>query len=167
MTSPLFESVTRLLSRANETTPPMFGPRLNEAARDDAESPPRPRPPGPTILVVDDDPDVRTATRQTLESYGYDVVEAADGVDAIGAFKERSGRISLVVTDVVMWRMGGGELCTCLAYLYPGTRVLFMSGYEEDTLRRQGLLPTGGAFVAKPFEPDALAWRVRKLVGDA
>jgi CheY-like chemotaxis protein len=122
-------------------------------------------PSGATILVVDDDPDVRRATRRTLEEYGYDVVEAADGVDAIGAVKERSGRVSLVLTDVVMRRMGGGELSTCLAHLYPGTRLLFMSAYEEDTLRRRGLMPAGGAFVAKPFEPDALASRVQKLLG--
>jgi CheY-like chemotaxis protein len=121
---------------------------------------------GPTILVVDDDPDVRRATRRTLEEYGYDVVEAADGVDAIGAVRERSGRVSLVLTDVVMGRMGGGELSACLAHLYPGTRLLFMSGYEEDALRRRGLMPAGGAFVAKPFEPDALASRVQKLRGD-
>jgi CheY-like chemotaxis protein len=121
---------------------------------------------GPTILVVDDDPDVRRATRRTLEEYGYDVVEAADGVDAIGAVRERSGRVSLVLTDVVMGRMGGGELSACLAHLYPGTRLLFMSGYEEDALRRRGLMPAGGAFVAKPFEPDALASRVQKLLGD-
>jgi two-component system, cell cycle sensor histidine kinase and response regulator CckA len=125
------------------------------------------RPLGPTIVVVDDDPEVRTAIRRTLESCGYDVVEAADGVDAIAACRERSGRISLVLTDVVMWRMGGGELSACLASLYPGTRLLFMSGYREDLLRRQGLVPTGGAFVAKPFEPEALARRVRKLLGDA
>jgi CheY-like chemotaxis protein len=120
---------------------------------------------GPTILVVDDDPAVRRATRRTLEEYGYDVVEAADGVDAIGAVRERSGRVSLVLTDVVMRRMGGGELSACLAHLYPGTRLLFMSAYEEDALRRRGLMPAGGAFVAKPFEPDALASRVQKLLG--
>jgi two-component system, cell cycle sensor histidine kinase and response regulator CckA len=148
-------------------TPSIYGPRLDNDARDDAgpDAPKDVGPSGPTILVVDDDPDVRTSTKRTLESYGYDVVEAADGVDAIGAFKERSGRISLVLTDVVMWRMGGGELSACLASLYPGTRLLFMSGYREEVLRRQGLLPTGGAFVAKPFEPDALASRVRKLLG--
>jgi two-component system cell cycle sensor histidine kinase/response regulator CckA len=120
---------------------------------------------GPTILVVDDDADVRAVTRRALESYGYDVAEAADGVAAIGAIRERSGRVALVLTDVVMWRMGGGELSACLASLYPGTRMLFMSGYREDTLRKQGLLPAGAAFVAKPFAPDALAERARKLLG--
>jgi two-component system, cell cycle sensor histidine kinase and response regulator CckA len=100
-----------------------------------------------------------------LESYGYEVVEAADGVDAIGQFRARDGRISLVLTDVVMWRMGGGELSACLSSLYPGTRLLFMSGYREEVLRKQGLVPNGGAFVAKPFEPEALAGRVRKILG--
>jgi two-component system, cell cycle sensor histidine kinase and response regulator CckA len=150
-------------------TPSTHGPPPDDGARDDAspEGLPGARPLGPTILVVDDDPDVRAATRRTLESCGYDVVEAADGVDAIGAFRERLGRISLVLTDVVMWRMGGGELSACLSSLYPGTRILFMSGYPERVLRKQGLLPAGGALVAKPFERDALAWTVRKLLGGA
>jgi len=145
--------------------PAMYDPDWDGGTSDGAsQTPTAAQPPGPTILVVDDDPALRAATRRTLELYGYDVVEAADGVDAIGAFKERSGRVSLVLTDVVMGRMGGGELSACLAHLYPGTRLLFMSGYREDELRRKGLLPAGGAFVAKPFEPDALASRVRKFL---
>jgi two-component system cell cycle sensor histidine kinase/response regulator CckA len=149
-------------------------PRLKDVARNDgpdggeneraaSAQPPRRQ----TILVVDDDADVRAATRQMLEPFGYEVVEAADGVDAIGAVRERSGAIALVLTDVVMWRMGGGELAACLSSLFPGTRLLFISGYREDMLRRKGLLPAGAAFVAKPFEPDALVSRVRKLLGGA
>lgn len=147
--------------------PWISGPRVEDAARDGSnlDAPTGFGPLGSTILVVDDDADVRVAVRRTLELYGYDVVEAADGVDAIGAVKERSGRVSLVLTDVVMGRMGGGELSVCLACLYPETRLLFMSGYREDMLRRQGLVPSGGAFVAKPFEADALAASVRKLLG--
>jgi two-component system cell cycle sensor histidine kinase/response regulator CckA len=148
-------------------TPSIYAPHPDDGATGDA-GPERLRgvgPRGPTILVVDDDPQVRAATRQALERYGYHVVEAADGVDAVGAVRDHSGRVSLVLTDVVMWRMGGGELSACLSSLYPGTRILFMSGYCERTLRKQGLLPTGAAFVAKPFEADALASRVRKLVG--
>jgi two-component system, cell cycle sensor histidine kinase and response regulator CckA len=152
----------------------LYGPRLHDAARNDSpdgsanEGATSARPPDrQTIVVVDDDADVRAATRQMLEPFGYEVVEAADGVDAIGAVRERSGAIALVLTDVVMWRMGGGELSACLSSLFPGTRILFMSGYREDVLRRQGLLPVGAAFVAKPFEPDALVSRVRKLLRGA
>jgi CheY-like chemotaxis protein len=145
----------------------LFGPRLDEAARDGdlAEVDTSARPLPPPIVVVDDDADVRAATRRTLEELGYEVVEAADGVDAIGAVRERRGRVALVLTDVVMWRMGGAELSACLSSLYPGTPLLFMSGYREDVLRKQGLVPVGGAFVAKPFNADALAQRVRKLLG--
>ena len=64
-----------------------------------------------------------------------------------------------------MLRMGGAELSTCLSSLYPGTPLLFMSGYCEHQLRKQGLMPVGGAFVAKPFDRDTLAVRVRKLLG--
>jgi CheY-like chemotaxis protein len=155
----------------------VYGPRLEDAAFDDArdearddgasDRPTSALPHAPTIVVVDDDAVVRAAMRRTLEPFGYDVVEAADGVDAIGAVRERSGNVALVITDVVMWRMGGGELSACLAALYPRTRVLFMSGYREDMLRRKGLMPIGGAFVAKPLEPDALASRVRKLLDGA
>ena len=150
-------------------TPMVYGPRVDDAARDEggSETPRSPRPARLTIVVADDDADVRAATRRMVESFGYAVVEAVDGVDAIGAVRERSGEVALVLTDVVMWRMGGGELSACLSSLYPGTRLLFMSGYREDILRRQGLLPAGGAFVAKPFEPDTLAWRIRKLLGGA
>jgi CheY-like chemotaxis protein len=153
--------------------PPMaYGARLEDAARDAredraSEGPASDHSRGPTIVVVDDDADVRAATRRTLESFGYDVVEAADGVDAIGAVRERAGKVALVLTDVVMWRMGGGELSACLSSLYPGTRLLFMSGYREDMLRRKGLMPTGAAFVAKPLEPDALARRIRTMLGRA
>jgi CheY-like chemotaxis protein len=151
-------------------TPRVYGPRLDDAARDARDegtraTPTSARSRNPTIVVVDDDAEVRAATRRTLESFGYDVVEAADGVDAIGAVRERSGRVALVLTDVVMWRMGGGELSACLSSLYPGTRLLFMSGYREDMLRRKGLMPAGAAFVAKPFEPDALVRRIRTLLG--
>jgi CheY-like chemotaxis protein len=145
----------------------VHGPRLDDAERDararemdiSMSLPARP------IVVVDDDAGVRAATRRALEEFGYEVVEAADGVDAIGAVRERSGQVALVLTDVVMWRMGGAELSACLSSLYPGTPLLFMSGYREDVLRKQGLVPVGGAFVAKPFDPDALVLRVRKMVG--
>jgi two-component system, cell cycle sensor histidine kinase and response regulator CckA len=140
----------------------MYGPRLEDAARDDRA---REMDASPPIVVVDDDADVRALTKRMLEQLGYEVVEAADGVDAIGAVRERSGRVALVLTDVVMWRMGGAELSACLSSLYPGTPLLFMSGYREDTLRKQGLVPAGGSFVAKPFDPDALGQRVRKLLG--
>jgi CheY-like chemotaxis protein len=145
----------------------MYGPRLEDAARDGspfemntgADALPAP------ILVVDDDAALRAATRRTLEELGFEVVEAADGVDAIGAVRERRGRVALVLTDVVMLRMGGAELSTCLSSLYPGTPLLFMSGHCEHHLRKQGLMPVGGAFVAKPFDRDTLAQRVRKLLG--
>jgi two-component system, cell cycle sensor histidine kinase and response regulator CckA len=145
----------------------MYGPRLEDAARDGsqvemnmgADALPAP------ILVVDDDAALRAATKRTLEELGFEVVEAADGVDAIGAVRERRGRVALVLTDVVMMRMGGAELSTCLSSLYPGTPLLFMSGHCEHQLRKQGLMPVGGAFVAKPFDRDTLAQRVRKLLG--
>ena len=145
----------------------IYGPRLEDAARDDRvpEMEAGAAPQAPPIVVVDDDAGVRALTKRMLEELGYDVVEAADGVDAIGAVRERRGRVALVLTDVVMWRMGGAELSACLSSLYPGTPLLFMSGYREDTLRKQGLVPAGGSFVAKPFDPDALALRVRKILG--
>jgi CheY-like chemotaxis protein len=145
----------------------LYGPRPEKAAQDggllemDTSAPALPAP----IVVVDDDAMLRAATRRTLEEFGYEVVEAADGVDAIGAVRERCGRVALVLTDVVMLRMGGAELSQCLSSLYPGTPLLFMSGYCENLLRKQGLVPGGSAFVAKPFDRDTLALRVRKLLG--
>ncbi len=139
--------------------------RVIDASRQPRMDTSVPAPVPAPIVVVDDDAGVRAVTKRTLEECGYEVVEAADGVDAIGAVRERCGKVALVLTDVVMWRMGGAELSACLSSLYPGTPLLFMSGYREDVLRKQGLVPVGGAFVAKPFDPDALAQRVRKLLG--
>lgn len=145
----------------------LYGPYVYDVEDDRlwaAESPTA-TPLGPTILVVDDDADVRRATRRVLESYGYDVIEANDGVEAVDIFRACAGRIALVLTDVVMWRMGGADLSACLTTLYPGTRLVFMSGYREERLRKQGLVPHGGTFVAKPFEADLLAWTVRRMLG--
>jgi DNA-binding response OmpR family regulator len=127
---------------------------------------PRAARPVPTILVVDDEPHVRAAATRVLESCGYEVEQAADGVEALGVFSKRFGRISLVLSDVLMWRTSGAELWACLGFLYPETRILFMSGHGESELRRDGLLPTGVEFVAKPFEFDVLVERVRAVLAD-
>ena len=122
---------------------------------------------GATVLVVDDDEGVRLVVRRALEVDGFKVVEACDGVRALVALSERRGRVSLVLTDVVMSQMGGRELSAALSYQYPELPLLFMSGYPEDQLRKQGLVPETVGFVAKPFAGGAIAARVRTALGIA
>ncbi len=94
---------------------------------------------------------------------GYQVLEACDGAEALEVYDRAAERIALVVTDVVMPRIGGPELATRLRAKRPGLKVLFTSGYTEDTLDVQDL-DSGQAFLQKPYLPAALTERVRRLL---
>jgi signal transduction histidine kinase/CheY-like chemotaxis protein len=117
-----------------------------------------------TILVVDDDEAVRSSTRRALERIGYTVVPATDGADALRLFTERDGAIDLVVTDVVMPGLGGRELVSRLKIMSPRVPVLFVSGYTEEGVRKQGVLEPGAAYLEKPFTPERLLQKVRELL---
>ena len=117
-----------------------------------------------TILLVEDDPQVRALVRGILTRSGYQVLEATDGEDALMLSSRYSAEIHLVVTDVVMPKMSGRELVEKLAVLRPATKVLFMSGYTDDTVVHHGV-DQGMAFLQKPVTPDALASKVRELLG--
>jgi signal transduction histidine kinase/CheY-like chemotaxis protein len=117
-----------------------------------------------TILLVEDEDSVRELTREVLEVHGYRVIEAGDGVEALRAAAAFEGTIHLLVTDVVMPRMGGGELAEKLAAMRPGVRVLFVSGYTDDSIVRHGVRERSSAFLQKPFSLDAFATRVREVL---
>ena len=118
-----------------------------------------------TVLLVEDEDQVRRATKTVLERNGYVVLEARSGPEALDV-AERYGRaIDLLLTDVVMPRMSGRELADKLAFARPKTRVLFVSGYTENAIVRLGTLEPGIAFLQKPLAPGALLRKVREVLG--
>jgi CheY-like chemotaxis protein len=117
-----------------------------------------------TVLVVEDEAAVRWLVRGVLESTGYRVLEARHGFDALMVCHQYKEPIDLVLTDVVMPEMSGRELVERLALLQPDTKVLYMSGYTDDSLVHHGVLETGIAFLQNPFMPQALARKVRDVL---
>jgi len=118
---------------------------------------------GETILLVEDHDAVRSYTRDALEKWGYRVVEASNGDQAIRVAADSAEEIHLLLTDVVMMGMNGHELSQRLINLRPNLKVVFLSGHTSEVLARRGL-PDGMAFVQKPFSPDEIAAKVRKAL---
>jgi PAS domain S-box-containing protein len=116
-----------------------------------------------TVLLVEDDADVRLIVSRMLKERGYDVVSAADGDEAVSVASRRDG-FDLLLTDVVMHGLSGRETADRLRELQPGLTVLYMSGYTDDAVVRRGVLSAGTAFVQKPFSSDELARKVRSLL---
>ena len=120
---------------------------------------------GETILLVDDEEALRGAARRALVRAGYRVIPAVDGSDALRAYMENSGTaVDLVVTDVVMPGLGGRELVGRLKTISPELRILFVSGYTEEGVRKQGVLQPGTAFLEKPFTPEKLLRKIREVL---
>jgi signal transduction histidine kinase/ActR/RegA family two-component response regulator len=119
---------------------------------------------GETVLVVDDDEGVRNALGLVLQTVGYTVLHAADGAGALAAAEAHSGPIHLLITDVVMPRMGGRALAAALAERRPGLRVLFVSGYAENAIVHGGELEPGLDFLAKPTAPGVLLQKIRAIL---
>jgi DNA-binding NtrC family response regulator len=117
-----------------------------------------------TILLVEDDATLRRLAREILETYGYHVLAAADGREALRLREEYGGEIHLLLTDVVMPGMSGRELAERVSERWPGTRSLFISGYTDDAMIHHGIQRESIAFLQKPFTPDALSKTVRKVL---
>jgi PAS domain S-box-containing protein len=120
-----------------------------------------------TILLVEDDEAVRPLVRAVLGSHGYTVLEASRGEDALATCQHHAGPIHLLLTDVVMPGMSGGELAKRLATLYPQMKTLYMSGYANGGIAHRGVLEPDAAFLQKPFTPDALARKVAEVLNGA
>ena len=113
-------------------------------------------------MVVDDEPMVRALAQRALEAYGYTVLEAEDGREALQVLATEAGaKVALVLADLVMPGMGGRELGTRLHESHPGVPVLFMSAHTGDELARRRLLSPGIWFLQKPFTPDELVAQVQ------
>ena len=117
-----------------------------------------------TVLVAEDDAQIRDFVTRVLSARGYRVLSASDGFEALRLCGESADPIDLLVTDVVMPRMGGRELASRIRTAKPGVRVLFVSGYTEDAFSGHGILEAGLEFLQKPFTTDALLRKVRKVL---
>ena len=116
-----------------------------------------------TVLVVEDEGQVREFTCRVLAAHGYQCVEANNGVDALDLVEERGEDIAAVVTDVVMPGLGGGALAKRLAELRPALPVLFTSAYTAEDVVRRGLISADAPFLQKPFTPEALITKLQDL----
>jgi PAS domain S-box-containing protein len=120
-----------------------------------------------TVLLVEDETDVRELVGLVLEQHGYRVLPASGGSEALRLLAGHDGRVDLLLTDVVMPEMNGRQVAERVLSLRPGTRVLFMSGYPGQAITTQGILEPGTALLRKPFTAETLATRIRDLLDQA
>ena len=146
------------------TTFKIYLPLAGEAKLQGQAPPPAPRASGEVVLLVEDETAVRQMASRVLQEYGYGVIEASDGREALGLLERSGGRIRLLVTDVVMPEMDGRELARRVEALSPGLPVLYMSGYTDDEIVRRGLLEAGQPFLQKPFNPETLGGQVARML---
>jgi CheY-like chemotaxis protein len=117
-----------------------------------------------TVLLVEDEPQVRNLAALVLRDVGYDVLEASSGEEALQIAEKHPGRIQLLLTDVVMPQMSGKELSVRMTRISPDIVVLFASGYTDDAVVHHGVLERDMDFIQKPFTPNALAKKVRQVL---
>ncbi len=117
-----------------------------------------------TILLVEDDAEVRTMVRRILLQQGYHILEAPDGAEAVRVAGGHPAQIHLLLTDVVMAQMSGRELATALTHARPDMKVLYMSGYTDNAAIQIGELEPGMQFIQKPFRPDSLIRKIREVL---
>ncbi|MEO8906067.1 MAG: response regulator [Polyangiaceae bacterium] len=117
-----------------------------------------------TVMLVEDEPQVRKLIDEVLRSRGYQVLSAKDGLEAIPLQENYAARIDLLITDVVMPGLGGRELANHVRAARPETKVLFLSGYTDDAVLRNGVTASGNGFLQKPFALEDLLHSVRALL---
>src|SRR3954465_14378307 len=110
----------------------------------------------PTVLVVDDEEDLRDIMRRMLERHGFDTIVAGDSQQAIAVCREHDGDIDILVTDLGLPGVSGGELSRTATELRPGMRVVYISGLPKDIAVADGLIDGGALLVKKPFSTDSL-----------
>ena len=143
---------------------PRVDGREDAAAAQDSLGLPRADRGQETILLVEDETNLRRLARQYLETQGYKILEAEDGAAALQIVDGYKGTIDLLLTDVIMPGMNGRELAAHVVKLLPEVRVLYMSGYTENAVGLDGTLDAGINLLQKPFSLPALKDRVRELL---
>jgi PAS domain S-box-containing protein len=144
----------------------IYLPRVERAAQKQRGIAAVPKPGGgsETILLVEDEDAVRHLARDVLQQRGYSVLEAAEGEEALRISETHQGAIQLILTDVVMPGMNGRELASRVASRHAGIKILYMSGYTDESIVHHGILAPGADFLSKPFTPDILSRKVRQLL---
>ena len=117
-----------------------------------------------TVLLVEDESSLREVLSETLEASGYRVLIARDGAEAFQIADAHAGPIHLLVTDVVMPGMTGRDVVERVAPTRPEMKVLYISGYTDEAIKRQGVISRGSAFLSKPFAPGAFLLKVRQVL---
>jgi PAS domain S-box-containing protein len=117
-----------------------------------------------TVLLVEDEANVRLVARKFLQKKGYTVLEAGHPKKALQICEQYEGQIDLLITDVIMPDMNGRELAERLSRIFCSLKVLYISGYANEALNQHGLLGSGIAFLEKPFSSEALARKVREVL---
>ncbi|HKW91100.1 MAG TPA: response regulator [Methylomirabilota bacterium] len=120
-----------------------------------------------TVLLVEDEPEVRHLTREILTGCGYTVLDTGDPRDALAMSEQHRGPLHLLLTDMVMPGMRGHTLAAQVLGQHPDVRVVYMSGYAESIVTAQGVIEPAGVFLQKPVTPDALVYTVREVLDGA
>ncbi len=117
-----------------------------------------------TVLLTEDDSEVRKMVSGLLTDFGYTVIEAKDGEDAVERFREHRDDIQLVILDVIMPKKNGKEVYSEVVQMKPEIKVIFASGYPVDVIRRKGIIEEGMEFISKPFAPSEFLKTIRKVL---
>jgi PAS domain S-box-containing protein len=142
---------------------PVVPDELEEAATSQSSTAARPGR-GETVLLVEDDEQLRRLAHRALAVHGYTILEADRGATALDISRLHKGRIDLLLTDLVIPDTNGRKLAEAVRASRPGLRVLFMSGYPDGAISHHGLLEHGVAYIAKPFTTEAVARKVREVL---
>ena len=134
--------------------PPTVSEKKNERVRGGKE----------TILIVEDENQVRAVASEVLESIGYQIFEAANGIEAMAMLEKKNFQFDLVITDVIMPGMGGQELAENILKIKPDFKILFTSGYTDHKIDKSGRLINGANFLHKPYSISDLSQKVRELI---
>ncbi|HLB59866.1 MAG TPA: response regulator [Bdellovibrionota bacterium] len=147
------------------TTFKIYFPQTEEKEKVERPTQPSPIPTGrETILLVEDNEMVRNLLGKVLHLHGYSVIEAKDGEEALKISEQSKEPVHLVITDIIMPKMGGIDLARCLLEKKPETKIIYISGYIDVGVRPEDLIGGQSIFLQKPFSPETLARKVQELL---